>query len=186
MLKDLTTADIARIFPLAPAANVQRYGPGVIAALIAGGCNRLMTCMALGTIAAETAPFAPLVEGPSRYNTLNFGQPNQGPLFGLYDGRLGNVQPGDGERYRGRGYCQITGRFNYAAFNLADNPDLAADARIAADVLVQFLKRRESKITSAVLNGDLASARKLVNGGSNGLDHFRAAWKLAHEVIAPW
>ena len=84
MLKDISTSDIQRIFTLAPAPNVARCGPDVLAAL--QGCNRLMACMALSTVAAETAPFAPLVEGPYRFNTLNFGEANQGHSSGSMTG----------------------------------------------------------------------------------------------------
>lgn len=55
---------------------------------------------------------------------------------------LGNTQPGDGFKYRGRGLVQITGRANYAkvskefGIDLLGNPDLALDLDLAARILV--------------------------------------------------
>lgn len=53
----------------------------------------------------------------------------QGPVsyFSRYDGRLGNNRPGDGYRYRGRGYVQITGKANYARFSQILGIDLVSD-----------------------------------------------------------
>ena len=59
-----------------------------------------------------------------------------------YEGRsdLGNTQPGDGRRYKGRGYIQLTGRANYRQYgklvgaDLENNPELAADPGIAAKI----------------------------------------------------
>lgn len=67
-----------------------------------------------------------------------------------YDNRkiLGNVKPGDGYRYRGRGYVQLTGRDNYTragralGIDLVNNPDLAAQPDIAARIAVWFWKSR--------------------------------------------
>jgi predicted chitinase len=61
-----------------------------------------------------------------------------------YEGRvdLGNTQPGDGKRYMGRGYVQITGRANYrkasslTGHDLVAEPDLALRADIAARIIV--------------------------------------------------
>ncbi len=61
---------------------------------------------------------------------------------------LGNTQPGDGAKYIGRGYIQITGRYNYqvysqlTGFDLINNPTLLNDPAIAAEVSVKYLQKR--------------------------------------------
>ena len=61
---------------------------------------------------------------------------------------LGNTEVGDGERYRGRGYIQLTGRDNYRragqalGLPLEANPDLAARPDVAAVVAVWYWKNR--------------------------------------------
>jgi len=65
-----------------------------------------------------------------------------------YEGRsdLGNTHPGDGFRYRGRGFIQITGRDRYTAWSqelgidLVSDPSKALDPAIAARILVQGMK----------------------------------------------
>ena len=67
-----------------------------------------------------------------------------------YEGKkiLGNVKKGDGYRYRGRGYVQLTGRDNYTrigralGLDLANRPDLAADPDVAARIAVYFWQKR--------------------------------------------
>jgi len=95
--------------------------------------------------------------------------------FRKYDGRkdLGNTQKGDGYRFRGRGFVQITGRRNYEVFSsrlgvdLVANPDLALDQKLAARILV--IGMTEGLFTGKKLSdfpaGDFAvMARKVVNG----------------------
>lgn len=61
-----------------------------------------------------------------------------------YEGRkdLGNVQAGDGKRYMGRGYVQITGRTNYqkasrlVGKDLVSDPDLALEPDVSARIIV--------------------------------------------------
>lgn len=58
---------------------------------------------------------------------------------------LGNTQPGDGSKFIGRGYIQLTGKANYAKFgamigqDLVANPNLLADPKIAAEVSVKYM-----------------------------------------------
>lgn len=87
-----------------------------------------------------------------------------------YEGRadLGNTQKGDGVRYRGRGFIQLTGRANYALYgqklglDLIGNPDLALDTVVGAEILAQYFKDRG--VIEACLAKDWLKVRKLVNG----------------------
>jgi peptidoglycan L-alanyl-D-glutamate endopeptidase CwlK len=111
----------------------------------------------------------------------------------LYDHRtdLGNQGPPDGDRFKGRGFVQLTGRSNYRLHGnaiglgtqLIDNPDLANDPEIASKLLASFLKNKEQGIRSALAADDLATARKLVNGGSHGLDVFSSAYRTGRGLI---
>ena len=86
--------------------------------------------------------------------------------------RLGNTTVGDGYRYRGRGFVQITGRANYAraarflGADLIRDPDLALRPQIAAQALVRGC--REGWFTGQRLRdylpGDYIGARRVVNG----------------------
>lgn len=92
-----------------------------------------------------------------------------------YEGRrdLGNIYPGDGPRFKGRGYIQLTGRSNYQKYgdtlgiNLVNNPDLALDPHTAAKILALYFENTKAFI--ACDNNDWVKVRQLVNGG-NGID----------------
>ena len=177
----VTVDAVVPMFPGTPRANIEANLPFVEAGLRQCDLDdRDMLLMALGTIRAETASFKPVPEGQSKYNTAPGGEP-----FGLYDGRtdLGNTQPGDGARFKGRGYVQLTGRANYKTVggqigvDLAGDPDLGCDGATAGLILAQFLKNHEAAIRAALADDDLAKARKLVNGGSHGLDAFSDAYR---------
>jgi len=92
-----------------------------------------------------------------------------------YDGRLGNNQPGDGFRYRGRGYTQITGKGNYQdwstrlGIDLVNNPEKATEPAIAAKIIVQGM--RDGTFTGEKLSDyinasqqEFYNARAIVNG----------------------
>jgi putative chitinase len=186
---NVTVTAVSRMFSGVPIGNIQTNLPFVLQALTAAVLDdKNMILMALATIRAETGNFTPLSEFQSRFNTAPGGPP-----FGLYDNRrdLGNQGPPDGASFKGRGYIQLTGRSNYqvhgAAIGLGNqlitNPSLANQPDIAARLLASFLKSRESQIRSALAQNNLAKARKLVNGGSHGLDVFTQAFNIGKTVI---
>ena len=92
-----------------------------------------------------------------------------------YEGRkdLGNVNPGDGVRYKGRGYIQLTGRANYRTYgnkigvDLENNPDLAKRPDIAAAIALAYWNSRVNK--NAARSGDVKTVTYNINGGYNGL-----------------
>ncbi|MEQ1871807.1 MAG: C1 family peptidase [Vicinamibacterales bacterium] len=141
-----------------------------------------MVLAALGTIRAETEGFVPITERPSRFNTSD-GQ----PAFNVYEGKktLGNTQAGDGARFCGRGFVQLTGRHNYARYSeeigvdLLAEPELANAPEIAAAILALFLLACAKPMRAALAAGNYQRARRLVNGGSHGLEQFRDVFMRA-------
>lgn len=86
--------------------------------------------------------------------------------------RLGNTQAGDGVRFAGRGYVQITGRDNYARYSLVNNPDDALKPDVAARVMVDGMEngRFTGKKLADYLPGDYVTARRIVNGLDRAAD----------------
>jgi peptidoglycan L-alanyl-D-glutamate endopeptidase CwlK len=189
LIPEITVDIVAEMFPATPVANIRAHLPAVLNALTeAQLTTKEMILMALATIRAEVESFEPVSEGVSKFNTSPGGHP-----FDLYDHRasLGNLGPPDGERFRGRGFVQLTGRANYLqhgrAIGLAEqlvvNPELANDPDSAARLLASFLKSREKPILAALAKNDLAAARRLVNGGSAGLARFTDAYQRGQTLI---
>lgn len=94
-----------------------------------------------------------------------------------YEGRkdLGNTQPGDGVRFKGRGFVQITGRRNYTDWSgrlgvdLVARPERAEERDIAARILVEGMMLgtfTEKKLGDYINNQacDFLNARRCVNG----------------------
>jgi hypothetical protein len=185
ILDRCTAERVSLMFPATPKAKIAANLPFVVQGLRARQLvDRPMALMALSTIRAETEGFVPISEGRSRFNTRN-------TPFDLYEGRadLGNDQPGDGPRFKGRGYVQLTGRANYTRIgaqvgsDLTGNPELGNDPTVAGLVLAQFLKNKEASIRSALASANLRLARKLVNGGSHGLDRFVDAFERGQRAL---
>lgn len=179
-MNDLTAEEIAKATGL-PLSHVAPHWQIILHHLRERDVDDLaMQKMAVATIATEVPAFEPIAEYVSRYNT----KPG-GPPFGLYDGRvdLGNTQPGDGARYCGRGYIQLTGKANYKAIgkaigvDLLTNPDKANSICVAAAILAEYLSSRAVRIRSALHAGDLKAARRAVNGGVHGIDRFQSVYR---------
>jgi predicted chitinase len=97
--------------------------------------------------------------------------------------------PGDGARFKGRGYIQLTGRDNYqriggqVGVDLIASPPSANNASVAGLILAQFLKNAESKVRNALAANDLLKARKLVNGGSHGFPQFKDTFDKGMAIL---
>lgn len=101
--------------------------------------------------------------------------------------KLGNVQPGDGWRFRGRGLKQLTGRDNYTRF--------AKDYNITAEEAAEWLETKEGALASALwfwntnkLNaiadtGNVAALTKKINGGDIGLADRQARYSKAMAAL---
>lgn len=152
------------------------------------GCNAILEAMAglpiawcayaLATAYHETAhTMQPIKEyGGDRYFFRRYDIQGQNPSLAR---RLGNTQPGDGAKYAGRGYVQLTGRANYAKAGakltqpLIANPDLAMQPQIAADILRHGMregwftgKSFQSYLPAAGLadKAQFTAARRIING----------------------
>ena len=92
-----------------------------------------------------------------------------------YEGRkdLGNVHPGDGRRYKGRGPIQLTGRANYRAYGRKIGIDLEAHPEIAAvpslGMLTACLYWHDHGLNALADADDVERITRKINGGVNGL-----------------
>jgi len=184
----ITVDVVSKMFPNIPAENIKANLPDILHALEdAGLTDKEIAVMAIATIGIETGgTFEPTEERKSRFNTSAGGY-----AFDLYDNRsdLGNEGPPDGERFKGRGYIQLTGRKNYERLGaqigvgdeLIKNPELAASASVAAKIFVQYLKGVEKPIRAALAAGDFTRARRTV--GSAQVDEFTKAYQIGISLV---
>lgn len=97
--------------------------------------------------------------------------------------RLGNTKPGDGAKYSGRGYIQLTGKYNYAEASkaiygddrLVKNPELVEKPEVAAKTSVWFWQNR---VSNKVKNFDnVKDVTKGINPGMKHLDQRKDKFK---------
>jgi putative chitinase len=109
----------------------------------------------------------------------------------VYGGRMGNglEASGEGYKFRGRGYIQLTGKDNYKAFDavvaesIVDNPDLVATKYPLLSAAWFFHKNGLHKIADGgATDAVVTSVTKRVNGGTIGLadriKHFKEYYNL--------
>ena len=193
----ITAAQVAALFPRAAPdhqAAMAGRGPALFARLGIAG-RRLHFLLA--QLGHESAGLTRVEEGlnysaarlvevfPKRYPNLAAAAPfanNPQRLANtLYGGRLGNGPPesGDGYRFRGRGYIQITGRENYrkigaiAGVDILANPDAAASADHALEIACAYWMSRNLNAISDT--NDFEAVTRAINGKMIGIED-RRAW----------
>jgi len=126
---------------------------------------------------------------PSRFKTIAAAAPfvrnPEGLANNVYAGRMGNNNPGDGWRYRGRGILQTTGRNNYVDLSKATgidyvgNPDLLATPEHAVKSAIHFWTR--NNLNTWIDRGQLEAVSNIINTGqptrkAHGLAERNAAY----------
>ena len=200
----LTADQIRQIMPHAK-HRADAYVDILNAAMAAHGIDMPEQRAALlGQISDETGQLHKLVEDlnysahritqvwPSRFPTVESAQPyaHKPEALGnkVYGHRMGNgLEPsGDGFKYRGRGFLQITGRVKYRAAGMESNPDALADPIIAAETAASFwVHEGLNAISTKVLTRPEYNAMTVkVNGGHTGSqerwDAYQRALKALH------
>lgn len=102
-----------------------------------------------------------------------------------YEGRadLGNTQPGDGSKFRGRGLNQITGRYNYQRLkdklgvDVVNNPVLLEQKPLAARSAAWWWAN--NGCNEIADTGDFERLTRRINGGTNGLADRLDRWERA-------
>jgi putative chitinase len=88
---------------------------------------------------------------------------------------MGNTESGDGWKYRGRGFIQITGKYNYISLSkdtridYLNNPDWLL--READSVISALWFWNKNKLNDLADKNDILGITKKINGGTNGLSH---------------
>jgi putative chitinase len=140
--------------------------------------SKLVMCHFLAQACHESANF---------HTTREYWGPTKAQLG--YEGRadLGNVKPGDGKRYMGRGIFQLTGRSNYRTMSSKLGIDIEADPLRAEDPPISFriachywASRGIGKWAEA---NDIVKVTRLINGGTNGLSERKALFAKAMKIF---
>lgn len=187
------------VMKLADSDGMLAPGDATVAALLAGlppgpSKEKLSVVMPRALPAKIDLYYDPLVTGMKKYDitsnlrmahfisqiaheTASFLYAEEIASGAAYEGRsdLGNTQPGDGKRYKGRGLIQLTGRANYAAYSrdsavdYVAKPELVAtDPFVGVDVACWYWNK--NGINRFADQDDVKAVTKAINGGYNGLD----------------
>ena len=106
-----------------------------------------------------------------------------------YEGRkdLGNIEKGDGKKFKGRGLIQLTGRKNYKLFSdylgidFISSPSLVAQPKYSVLAAGWYWDR--NKLNDYADRGDFKTLTKKINGGYNGLADRIKHWQRCKAVL---
>ena len=175
----LITLDVLRAaMPKLPAPKAAEYLPFLAAAMEEASINTALRIAAfLSQLGHESADFRYMEEVADG---------------SAYEGRkdLGNTQPGDGKKFKGRGPIQITGRNNYAAFGKAVEQDFTSSlesAKLLASPQWGFKAAawfwNTKKLNTYADTGDFQAITFRINGGCNGADDRDKRYDAARKAL---
>lgn len=120
---------------------------------------------------------------------LNLHRKPQAIANHVYANRMGNgdVESGDGWKYRGRGLIQTTGKANYAKLAAAVGVDVVAKPELLEKPDLACLSAgyfwHTHKLNDLADAGKFEAITKAINGGTNGFADRLARWELAKKII---
>ena len=164
--------------PGIPESTLREYLPHLNAAMLRADIN---------TDTRKAVFIAQLAHESDGFNTLEEYASGRD-----YEGRtdLGNVHPGDGRRFKGRGPIQITGRANYRSYgeelgvDLVENPELAATPEVGFQLAAAYWTRND--LNRDADRGRFNSVTERINGGQNGATDRRRRWRRAQQTLRDW
>lgn len=112
----------------------------------------------------------------------------------VYGGRMGNDSPGDGFKYRGRGFPMVTGRDSYEALQietgepLVDLPELLLTPHIALKCGLVWWKNNVSDTMVGHMPVTVETVTQIVNNGQTGIKERRQITAAARRALLanPW
>lgn len=169
-------------------------------AFLAKGLTGSEACLLIAHIGHESSDLARLVENmnysadrlmvvwPSRFKTIERAmmyERNAEKLANeVYGSRMGNTDPGDGWRFRGRGPIQITGRNNYNKCGRAIGRDLLTYPDILATDKSAGIESAIWYWQTQVRHHDIEGSTRDINGGLNGLDDRNRRYNAAMRALS--
>jgi predicted chitinase len=172
----VTDDELRQIMPNCPAAKRADYLPFI---------QQAMAEFDITSYLRETAFLAQLAHESAELRYME-----EIASGAAYEGRkdLGNTQPGDGKRYKGRGPIQLTGRANYTKYgnllglDLVNDPIVAATKEVGFRIAGQFWKL--NGLNELADQQQFKSITKRINGGYNGLDDRIKYYERARKVLS--
>ena len=169
--KPVVTGKITQEVPNPMAKVVQKPSArSLIAAAKKAGITGVELAQFIAQCAHETNNFSQLKEVGGKLDFKKYEIKHNPRLAKI----LGNVKPGDGIKYHGRGYIQLTGRYNYKiagealGLPLEKHPELAEKPEIAAKIAVWYWQNRvQPKVDDF---SDTSTVTRPINAGLRGLD----------------
>jgi putative chitinase len=170
--------------PKAALASTNAHENFLIKTARAAGIKGIELAAFLSQVAHESHDFQSMVEYGGSLDFRKY-DPKYAPKKAKI---LGNTKVGDGAKYKGRGYIQITGRYNYGiageaiGIDLVSNPKLAEKPAVAAKIAIWYWKLRVQPNVDDFSN--VRAVTKPINPGLRGLEDRKSNFKDYKTMVA--